>query len=48
MRAIPETIAPELGEVDEADRNGLMREIRAIYGKDDSNDSVLKSFMGRS
>jgi hypothetical protein len=42
MRAILETIAPELEEMDEADRDGVMREIRAIYGKD---DSVLKSFM---
>ena len=42
MRAILETIAPELEEMDEAERDGLMRDIRAIYEKD---DSVLKSFM---
>ena len=30
------------GEMDEADRDGVMREIRAIYMVD---DSVLKSFM---
>ncbi len=33
---------PELEEMDEGTRDGLMREIRAIYEED---DSVLKSFM---
>ena len=42
MRVILETIAPELEEMDEGTRNGVMREIRAIYEKD---NSVLKSFM---
>jgi hypothetical protein len=42
MRAILETIAPELEEMDEGTREELMRDIRAIYEKD---DSVLKSFM---
>jgi len=31
MRAILETIAPELGEMDEGTREELMRDIRAIY-----------------
>lgn len=42
MHAILETIAHELEKVDEADRNEMMREIRAIYLKD---DSALKSFI---
>ena len=42
MYQILETIAPELEEMDEGTRDGLMREIRAIYEED---DSVLKSFM---
>ncbi len=42
MCLILETIAPELEEMDEGTRDEVMREIRAIYGKD---DSVLKSFM---
>jgi hypothetical protein len=42
MRAILETMAPELSEMDEGTRHGLMREIRAIYEED---DSVLKSFI---
>jgi uncharacterized Zn finger protein len=42
MYAILETIAPELEEMTELDREDLMRDIRAIYEKD---DSVLKSFM---
>jgi len=33
---------PELEEMDEGTREGLMREIRAIYEED---DSVLKSFI---
>jgi hypothetical protein len=33
MRAILETMAPELSEMDEGARDGGMREIRAIYGK---------------
>jgi hypothetical protein len=42
MCLILETIAPELEEMDEADREEVMRDIRAIYRED---DSVLKSFM---
>lgn|GEM_PF-580396 len=42
MYLILETIAPELEEMDETDREDLMRDIRAIYRKD---DSVLQSFM---
>jgi uncharacterized Zn finger protein len=42
MYQILETIAPELEEMSEADREDLMRDIRAIYRED---DSVLKSFM---
>ncbi len=42
MRLILETIAPELEVMDEGTREEVMREIRAIYEKD---DSVLKSFM---
>ena len=33
---------PELEEMDEETRDGVMREIRAIYER---GDSVLKSFM---
>ena len=40
MYTILETIAPELEEMDEGTREELMRDIRAIYEKD---DSVLKS-----
>jgi len=39
---ILETIAPELEEMTELDREEVMRGIRAIYRKD---DSVLQSFM---
>jgi hypothetical protein len=39
MRAILETIAPELEEMDEGTREEVMREIRAIYRE---GDSVLK------
>jgi len=39
---ILETITPELGEMSKADQKDLMRDIGAIYKK---NDSVLKSFM---
>jgi len=42
MCLILETIAPELEEMDEADREEVMRDIRAIYRED---DSVLQSFM---
>jgi len=42
MYTILETIAPELEEMNEGTRDGLMKDIRAIYEKD---DSVLKSFM---
>jgi len=42
MRAILETIAPELVGMDEANRKDLIRDIRAIYSED---DSVLGSFM---
>jgi hypothetical protein len=42
MYLILETIAPELEEMDEGTREEVMRDIRAIYGKD---DSVLESFM---
>ncbi len=42
MYTILETIAPELDEMDGEDRDGVMRDIRAIYEED---DSVLKSFM---
>jgi len=42
MRAILETIAPELEEMEEMDGEELMREIRSAYGK---ADSVLKSFI---
>jgi hypothetical protein len=42
MSLILETMAPELEEMDEAERDRLMREIRAIYEED---DSVLKSFI---
>ncbi len=42
MYLILETIAPELEEMTELDREDLMRDIRAIYEED---DSVLKSFM---
>ena len=38
---ILETIAPELEEMDEETHKDLMRDIRAIYLKD---DSVMKSF----
>jgi hypothetical protein len=39
MRAILETIAPELEEMDEGARDGVMRDIRVIYEED---DSILK------
>jgi hypothetical protein len=42
MSLILETMAPELEEMDEGTRDGLMREVRAIY---EGDDSVLKSFM---
>ncbi len=42
MRAIQETMAPELEEMDEGTHENLMRDIRAIYERD---DSVLKSFI---
>ncbi|MGC9515869.1 SWIM zinc finger family protein [Methanocrinis sp.] len=42
MYLILETIAPELEEMDEGTREEMMKDIRAIYEKD---DSVLKSFM---
>jgi hypothetical protein len=42
MYLILETMAPELEEMDGGTRDGLMRDIRAIYEED---DSVLKSFI---
>lgn len=42
MYEILETIAPEMEEMSEADREEVMKDIRAIYRKD---DSVLQSFM---